>query len=100
ASKAIPGRRGAPGPASDRTHKTTYKERSTVVDFTLTDEQKDLREMAHNFAEKEMRKVAWEFDKEGTWPQEIIEKAWEVGLMNTHPPEKYGGTARTHQSGR
>ena len=58
-----------------------------MVDFTLTDEQKDLRELAHNFAEKEIRPVAWEYDKDGTWPQEIIEKAWEVGLMNTHIPE-------------
>ena len=39
-----------------------------MVDFTLTDEQKDLRELAHNFAEKEIRKVAWEYDKDGTWP--------------------------------
>ena len=70
-----------------------------MVDFTLTDEQKDLREMAHNFAEKEMRKVAWDFDKEGTWPQEIIEKAWEVGLMNTHTPEKYGGPGLHYLSG-
>jgi acyl-CoA dehydrogenase len=62
-----------------------------VVDFTLTDEQKNLRELAHDFAEKEIRPVAWEFDKEGTWPQEIIDKAWEVGLMNTHIPEEYGG---------
>jgi acyl-CoA dehydrogenase len=62
-----------------------------VVDFSLTDEQKDMRELAHNFAEKEMRPVAWELDKDGGWPQEVIEKAWEVGLMNTHIPEEYGG---------
>ena len=62
-----------------------------MVDFTLTDEQKNLRELAHDFAEKEIRPVAWEYDKDGTWPQDIIEKAWEVGLMNTHIPEDYGG---------
>ena len=62
-----------------------------MVDFTLTDEQKNLQELAHDFAEKEIRPVAWELDKDGTWPQEIIEKAWEVGLMNTHVPEEYGG---------
>jgi acyl-CoA dehydrogenase len=62
-----------------------------VVDFTLTDEQKDIQSMAHDFAEKEMRTVAWELDKDGTWPQEIIEKAWDVGLMNTHIPTEYGG---------
>ena len=39
-----------------------------MVDFTLTDEQKDLKELAHSFAEKEMRPVAWELDKDGTWP--------------------------------
>jgi acyl-CoA dehydrogenase len=62
-----------------------------VVDFTLTEEQKSLREMTHDFAEKEIRPVAWEYDKNGTWPQEIIEKAWEVGLLNTHLPPEYGG---------
>ena len=70
-----------------------------MVDFTLTDEQKDMREMAHDFAEKEIRPVAWDYDKEGTWPQEIIEKAWEVGLMNTHLPEEYGGPGLDYLTG-
>ncbi|HEX8856973.1 MAG TPA: acyl-CoA dehydrogenase family protein [Thermoleophilaceae bacterium] len=70
-----------------------------MVDFTLTDEQKDLREMAHSFAEKEMRPVAWEYDKDGTWPQEILEKAWELGLMNSHIPEEYGGPGLDYFSG-
>jgi len=62
-----------------------------MVDFTLTDEQKALREMAHDFAEKEMRPVAWEYDKEGTWPEPVMRKAHELGLMNNHAPEEYGG---------
>ncbi|MEA2291767.1 MAG: acyl-CoA dehydrogenase [Solirubrobacteraceae bacterium] len=62
-----------------------------MVDFTLTDEQKALREMAHDFAEKEMRPVAWEYDKDGDWPQPVLEKAWELGLMNSHIAEEYGG---------
>jgi acyl-CoA dehydrogenase len=70
-----------------------------VVDFTLTDEQKDLRELAHSFAEKDIRPVAWEYDKEGTWPQDVIDKAWEVGLMNTHIPEEYGGPGLDYFSG-
>ncbi len=70
-----------------------------MVDLTLTNEQKDLREMAHNFAENEIRKVAWEYDKEGTWPQEIIEKAWELGIMNSHLPEEYGGPGIDYFSG-
>jgi acyl-CoA dehydrogenase len=70
-----------------------------VVDFTLTNEQKDLRELAHNFAEREIRPVAWDYDRDGTWPQEIVEKAWEVGLMNDHLPEEYGGPGLDYLSG-
>ena len=70
-----------------------------MVDFSLTDEQKDMREMAHNFAEKEMRPVAWELDKDGGWPADIIQKAWEVGLMNTHIPEEYGGPGLDYVTG-
>lgn len=70
-----------------------------MVDLTLTDEQKDLRELAHNFAEKEIRSVAWEYDKEGTWPADVIQKAWDVGLMNTHLPEEYGGPGLDYLSG-
>jgi acyl-CoA dehydrogenase len=70
-----------------------------VVDFTLTDEQKNLRELAHDFAEKEIRPVAWEYDRDGTWPQEIVDKAHEVGLMNTHVPEEYGGPGLSYLAG-
>jgi len=70
-----------------------------VVDFTLTDEQKALREMAHDFAAKEMRPRAWEYDKEGTWPQEVLDKAWELGLMNSHVPEEYGGPGASYLDG-
>ncbi len=70
-----------------------------MVDFTLTDEQKNLRELAHDFAAKEIRPVAWELDKDGTWPQAIIEKAHEVGLMNTHIPEEYGGAGLNYFEG-
>jgi acyl-CoA dehydrogenase len=70
-----------------------------VVDFTLTDEQKALREMAHDFAEKEIRPVAWDYDRDGTWPQEILEKAWELGLMNSHIEERYGGPGVSYLEG-
>jgi len=70
-----------------------------MVDFTLTPEQEDLREMAHNFAEKEIRPVAWDYDRDATWPQEIVEKAWEVGLMNAEFPEAYGGPGLDVMSG-
>ncbi len=70
-----------------------------MVDLTLTDEQQDLRELAHNFASKEIRTVAWDYDRDSTWPQEIIDQAWEIGLMNTHLPEEYGGAGLDYLTG-
>jgi len=70
-----------------------------VVDFTLTDEQKDIRQLAHDFAEKEIRPVAWDLDKDSTFPREIIDKAWDVGLMNSHIPEEYGGPGLDYLTG-
>src|SRR4029078_777144 len=54
---------------------------------------------AHDFAAKEIRPVAWEYDKDATWPQAIIDKAHECGLMNPHVPEEYGGPGLSYLAG-
>src|SRR5919109_3644720 len=61
------------------------------VSFELTSEQKALRELAHEFAEKEMRPKAAEYDERSTHPADVIARAHEVGLMNPHVPEEFGG---------
>jgi len=61
------------------------------VSFALTEEQKALRELAHEFAEKEIRRVSAEYDERQTHPADVIAKAHEVGLMNPHIPENLGG---------
>ena len=61
------------------------------VSFSLTDEQRALRELAHDFAEKEIRPKAAEYDVHMTHPADVIAKAHEVGLMNLHVPAEYGG---------
>jgi acyl-CoA dehydrogenase len=70
-----------------------------MVDFTLSEEQENLREMARAFAEKEIRPVAWDYDKDGTWPEAIIHKAWELGLINSHLPGDYGGVGVSYLDG-
>jgi acyl-CoA dehydrogenase len=62
-----------------------------VVDFSLSDEQLALRELAHDFAAREIRPVAWDYDRDSIFPREIIDKAWGLGLMNIYIPESYGG---------
>src|SRR3712207_3332088 len=61
------------------------------VSFALTEEQKELRALAREFAEKEIRPKAAEYDEHSTHPADVIAKAHEVGLMNVHVPEEYGG---------
>jgi acyl-CoA dehydrogenase len=64
---------------------------ATGVSFSLTDEQKELRALAREFAEKEIRPLEAECDVAMRHPVEVIEKAHELGLMNLHVPEEYGG---------
>src|SRR5437660_12406100 len=61
------------------------------VSFGLTDEQKALRDLAHEFAEREIRPREREYDEHSTHPAEVLAKAHELGLMNVHVPEAHGG---------
>jgi acyl-CoA dehydrogenase len=70
----------------------TTEATGTGVSFALTDEQKALRDLAHEFAEKEIRPKAAEYDEHQTHPADVIAKAHEVGLMNPHVPEGLGGS--------
>ena len=71
---------------------STAEATGTGVSFALSDEQKALRELAHEFAEKEIRPKAAEYDEHQTHPADVIAKAHEVGLMNPHVPEELGGS--------
>jgi len=62
-----------------------------MISFSLSEEQQILRETAHKFAENEMRPVAAQYDKSGEFSWDVMQKAFETGLMNAEIPEEYGG---------
>tara|TARA_B100001996_G_C18635263_1_gene583444 strand:+ start:229 stop:1377 length:1149 start_codon:yes stop_codon:yes gene_type:complete len=62
-----------------------------MVDFTLSEEQQMLRELANEFATENVRPMAEHWDENSEFPMEAIEAAHELGLMNLHIPEAYGG---------
>src|SRR5919201_6551404 len=66
-------------------------ETTSGISFALSDEQRALRELAHEFAEKEIRAVAARYDERSHHPEDVIAKAHEIGLMNPHIPEDHGG---------
>jgi acyl-CoA dehydrogenase len=62
-----------------------------MIDFTLSDEQRALRDLARDFAANEIRPVAAHHDRTGEYPWAIIQQAHKLGLMNLTIPEAYGG---------
>ena len=61
------------------------------MDFSLTEDQQRLVETARKFTKEKIIPVAQKLDEHGTFPKEICEQAWEVGLMNAEVPAEYGG---------
>ncbi len=61
------------------------------MDFELTAEQKLVRNMVREFAEKEITPKAAEIDKEHRFPREIIKRCAELSLMGMLVPQEYGG---------
>jgi acyl-CoA dehydrogenase len=62
-----------------------------MIGFELSDEQKQLKEAAEDFAVNVMRPVAEHHDKTGEFPWGPIQEAHARGLMNTHVPPELGG---------
>ena len=62
------------------------------MDFALTEEQLELKELTHQFAANEMRPVAGEYDEKNEFPVEVMKKAFEVGFLTSGIPVEYGGT--------
>ncbi|MBD3166711.1 acyl-CoA dehydrogenase [bacterium] len=58
----------------------------------LTEEQKMLKEMVRDFAEKEVKPIAAEIDETERFPEENIKKMAELGLLGITYPEEYGGS--------
>lgn len=62
-----------------------------MIDFSLSEEQKALQDLARDFATQEIRKAAPHHDETGEFPRAVLQKAFDLGLMNTHVPQAFGG---------
>jgi alkylation response protein AidB-like acyl-CoA dehydrogenase len=61
------------------------------MEFSLTDEQQQLRRTVREFAEGEIAPHVMEWDEVSKFPSEIIPKLAEMGFLGVIFPEKYGG---------
>ncbi|HKV54825.1 MAG TPA: acyl-CoA dehydrogenase family protein [Candidatus Binataceae bacterium] len=62
-----------------------------MISFELSDEQKMVRDTVAAFAADEIRPPARLADETGSFPPELIAKAWELGLVRGALPENLGG---------
>lgn len=62
------------------------------MDFLLTEDQRDLRDLIRQFMLEEVKPHIAEYDESGEFPVEIYQKAFELGFHALHIPEEYGGS--------
>ena len=62
------------------------------MDFDLTDEQEAFRKVVRNFAETEIGPHAEAWDRDHTFPVDVVLAMGELGLFGLPFPEEYGGS--------
>ena len=69
------------------------------MEFSLTDEQQQLRRTVREFAEGEIAPHVMEWDEASKFPAEIIPKLAEMGFLGVIFPEKYGTLMVSRRNG-
>lgn len=62
-----------------------------MYSFEPNEEQQMLIDAARRYAQNDLRPAAREADESGHLPQRLIERGWELGLLQASVPEAYGG---------
>lgn len=61
------------------------------MNFDLTEEQQQVREMVREFARREVAPNIQEWDASGEFHRDILDKMGELGILGLPIPERYGG---------
>ena len=62
-----------------------------MIGFEPTPEQRELQQLAHEFAARELRPIAAEWDEREQYPPDLLAKAARAGLTSYAIPAEYGG---------
>lgn len=68
------------------------------MDFDLTEDQQLIRDTVRDFAQREIAPKAADIDAEERFPEDILKKMSELGLMGLPIPEEYGGAGADYTS--
>ena len=61
------------------------------MNYTTTKQQEEIRSIVREFAETEIKPIAFMLDKENEFPSDAIKKLGEMNLMGLPYPKEYGG---------
>lgn len=61
------------------------------MQFEFNEQQRMIRDMARDFAAREIAPIAAEIDETERFPAEIVKKMGELGFLGMNVPEQYGG---------
>ena len=64
----------------------------TGFDFSVSETQQMVQQMAKEFAEKHIRPHVMEWDEPQHFPRELFKQLAELGMMSVFVPEEYGGS--------
>lgn len=62
-----------------------------MFDFEPTDEQQMLVDWVRRYAASDLRPIAREAEETGSLPRAVLEKGWEMGILQASIPETYNG---------
>jgi alkylation response protein AidB-like acyl-CoA dehydrogenase len=68
------------------------------MDFTLSTEHSQIKEMVSDFTDEEIKPRAAEIDETDEFPADLIDEMAELGLMGMPIPEEYGGAGLDYHS--
>lgn len=66
--------------------------KDTMADFLLSEDQKEIRELARQFSNEKVAPVAIELDQKHEYPIDLIHQMGDLGMLGACIPEEYGGS--------
>ena len=69
-----------------------------MISFHMTEEQEMVREAMRTFADDALRPVARDCDEESKLSEEVLAQCWDLSLVSTQLPAKFGGGDEPHSA--
>lgn len=66
------------------------------MDFSLTEQQQQIKQMVRDFAESEIKPHVLEWDEAQHFPLDVMKKLGELGMLGAIFPEQYGGAGLSY----